>query len=289
LAPDIELGQITVPGGRPAGSGLPAESRQQYARLHDTVLHTLENVAVRYAYDLGHLRSFASDLSAQGAEITTELLAAEAVTPADVGARLGPPGEVLLRPVAGSAGLGRTKGARLVAPAVKAITAALVRAEVAHFDESGFCTAGKLLWVHSASSGRWVLVTVHPKRGKDGMEAAGVLPAFAEIAVHDAWKPYDSFAGIAGHALCGAHLLRELAAVTEAGTALDQAWARQAIDALLASRTPRTPPAPQATTPLTQEALDRQAKWYADPATASDGSKHSRKPSTATLGSPTPP
>ena len=53
-------------------------------------------VAARYAYDLGHLRSFASDLSAQGAEITTELLAAEAVTPpADVGARLGAPGEVL--------------------------------------------------------------------------------------------------------------------------------------------------------------------------------------------------
>ena len=49
-----------------------------------------------FAYDLGHLRSFASDLSAQGAEITTELLAAEAVTPpADVGARLGATGEVL--------------------------------------------------------------------------------------------------------------------------------------------------------------------------------------------------
>jgi GntR family transcriptional regulator len=46
--------------------------------------------AARYAYDLGHLRSFASDLIAQGAKITTELLAAEAVTPpADVAARLG--------------------------------------------------------------------------------------------------------------------------------------------------------------------------------------------------------
>src|SRR5215469_9128352 len=49
-----------------------------------------------YAYDLGHLRSFASDLRAQGAEVTTELLAAEAVTPpADIGARLGAPGGVL--------------------------------------------------------------------------------------------------------------------------------------------------------------------------------------------------
>jgi GntR family transcriptional regulator len=52
--------------------------------------------AAHYAYDLGHLRSFASDLSAQGAEITTQLLGAQAVTPpADIGARLGAPGEVL--------------------------------------------------------------------------------------------------------------------------------------------------------------------------------------------------
>jgi DNA-binding GntR family transcriptional regulator len=53
-------------------------------------------VAARYAYDLGELRSFAADLRAQGAEISTELLAADTVMPpADVAARLGAPGEVL--------------------------------------------------------------------------------------------------------------------------------------------------------------------------------------------------
>jgi GntR family transcriptional regulator len=52
--------------------------------------------AAHYAYDLGHLGSFASELIAQGAKITTELLAAETVTPpADVAARLGAPGEAL--------------------------------------------------------------------------------------------------------------------------------------------------------------------------------------------------
>src|ERR1700740_2196479 len=52
-------------------------------------------VTARYAYDPGHLRSFASDLIAQGANITTTLLAVEEVTPpADVAARLGTPGEV---------------------------------------------------------------------------------------------------------------------------------------------------------------------------------------------------
>jgi hypothetical protein len=79
-----------------------------------------------------------------------------------------------------------------------------------------------------------VLVTVHAKRGKDGMRAAGILPFFTGIAVHDAWKPYDSFEDVAGHALCGAHVLRELTAVTEAGAGLDKAWAPQATGALLA-------------------------------------------------------
>ena len=89
-------------------------------------------------------------------------------------------------------------------------------------------------WVHSASAGKFALFTVHAKRGKDGMKAAGVLPSFAGIAVHDAWAPYDTFGNVAGHALCGAHVLRELVAVTETGTDLDGTWARQAIDALLA-------------------------------------------------------
>jgi transposase len=73
-----------------------------------------------------------------------------------------------------------------------------------------------------------------PSAGKDGMKAAGVLPFFTGIAVHDAWAPYDTFESVAGHALCGAHVLRELVAVTETGTDLDRAWAQQAIDALLA-------------------------------------------------------
>jgi transposase len=126
------------------------------------------------------------------------------------------------------------KAAGAVAPALDAVREVLAAAPVAHFDETGFRVAGGLAWVHSASSGKYVLVTVHPKRGKDGMDAAGVLPAFAGIACHDAWAPYDCYDGAAGHALCNAHVLRELTAVTETGTELDVTWARQAIDALLA-------------------------------------------------------
>ena len=137
-------------------------------------------------------------------------------------------------PSPGALAAAARKTAGLISPALKAITGHLARAEVVHFDETGSRTAGRLAWVHSASAGKFVLVTVHAKRGKDGMKAAGVLPSFRGTAVHDAWKPYDTFENVEGHALCGAHLLRELVAVTETGTGLDRARAQQATGALLA-------------------------------------------------------
>jgi transposase len=74
--------------------------------------------------------------------------------------------------------------------------------------------AGRLHWVHSASTSRLSRFTVHAKRGKVAMDAAGVLPGFSGMAVHDGWSPYWRYEDIT-HALCGAHLLRELEAITE--------------------------------------------------------------------------
>jgi transposase len=102
----------------------------------------------------------------------------------------------------------------------------------AHFDETGFRVAGKLAWVHSASAGNHALITVHERRGTQGMDAAGVLPAFAGIAVHDAWAPYDTYSPLASHALCNAHALRELQAVIDASAPGQWCWAGQAADAL---------------------------------------------------------
>jgi transposase len=137
-------------------------------------------------------------------------------------------------PSPGALAAAARKTAGFLVPALAAVTRHLIACDVVHFDETGFRVAGKLAWVHSASAGKFALFTVHAKRGKDGMKAAGVLPSFAGIAVHDAWAPYDTFGNVAGHALCGAHVLRELVAVTETGTDLGKTWAQQAIDALLA-------------------------------------------------------
>jgi hypothetical protein len=45
------------------------------------------------------------------------------------------------------------------------------------------------------------LYTGHAKRGCDGIDAAGVLPDFDGVAVHDGWAPYRTYTK-ATHALC---------------------------------------------------------------------------------------
>jgi transposase len=114
---------------------------------------------------------------------------------------------------------------------LEAIRRALIAAPAAHFDETGFRVAGTLAWVHSASAGRYALITVHPKRGREAMDTAGVLPAFRGIAVHDCWSPYDTYPDLAGHALCNAHALRELQAVIDTAPDGQWCWAAQAAGA----------------------------------------------------------
>ncbi len=90
----------------------------------------------------------------------------------------------------------------------------LVAAPVAHFDETGARVEGRLRWLFSASTDRLTLYSLHDKRGFDGLDHAGVLPAFAGIAVHDGFKPYRRYTN-AQHALCNVHHLRELLGVIE--------------------------------------------------------------------------
>jgi transposase len=107
----------------------------------------------------------------------------------------------------------------------------LAAAEVVNFDETGLRVEGKLRWVHSASTGKYSLIFVHDRRGTKGMDAAGVLPEFTGIAVHDVWAPYDTYTSCT-HALCGAHVLRELQAVTDLAPEGQWCWGAQAADAL---------------------------------------------------------
>lgn len=57
-----------------------------------------------------------------------------------------------------------------------------------------------------------MLITCHAKRGRAGIDDAGVVGRFSGVAVHDAWAPYDTYAD-AERQMCCAHVLRELANV----------------------------------------------------------------------------
>jgi len=102
------------------------------------------------------------------------------------------------------------------------VTQQITVAEVAHFDETGLRVAGALAWIHAAVTDTHAIFTVHLNRGHDGMHAAGILPAFGGIAVHDGFTPYRAYGS--AHQLCNAHHLRELAAIRDADPGPDQDW-----------------------------------------------------------------
>lgn len=109
--------------------------------------------------------------------------------------------------------------------------AEIAASPVAGFDETGFRVEGRLHWVHCARTGKYTLLTVHPRRGTQAMEAMGVLASFAGVAVHDAWAPYDTYT-TPEHQLCCAHALRELQAVTDMAAEGEWCWAAQAAEAI---------------------------------------------------------
>lgn len=116
---------------------------------------------------------------------------------------------------------------------VESVRQKMAAGAIGHFDETGARVDGQTCWVHNASNDEYTYLTISRKRGYEGMEAAGVLSAFEGIAVHDCWAPYWKYTNIM-HAICCAHLLRELIGVEENHP--EQTWARSFIELLLAMK-----------------------------------------------------
>ena len=92
-----------------------------------------------------------------------------------------------------------------------------------HCDETGLRVEGSLHWLHCACDNKWSYYFLHEKRGSDAINAMGVLPGYTGIMLHDCWSPYFKLEA-AAHALCGAHIARELVYAHEN---LGQDWAEQ--------------------------------------------------------------
>jgi transposase len=104
----------------------------------------------------------------------------------------------------------------------------LLASPVLHSDESGLRVSGKNHWLHVASTDAGTLYTVHAKRGKEGIDAADILPEYEGTSVHDGWYSYWRY-DKCRHALCNVHHERELCAVTEN---TGQPWAKEMVDLL---------------------------------------------------------
>jgi transposase len=113
-------------------------------------------------------------------------------------------------------------------PVEQAVGAALQQAEVVHVDETGQRVAGRTEWVHVISTTLLTFYAHHAKRGREAIDAIGLLVGFQGRRVHDAWAPYLQLPGL--YALCNAHLVRELIGLHEDTR---QAWAQQMIRLLL--------------------------------------------------------
>jgi len=99
-----------------------------------------------------------------------------------------------------------------------AIKKHLLESRVVHFDETGLRVAGRLHWLHVASTGQATHLFVHPKRGREALTSAdSVLKTFPNWAVHDSYSSYLT-SWPCQHSLCGAHILRELREAYETGS-----------------------------------------------------------------------
>lgn len=115
-------------------------------------------------------------------------------------------------------------------------TAARIRDEllgspVTHFDETGLRTEGKLHWLHTICNPTMTYLALKVKRGQEGMKEIGFLEQYTGIAVHDCWKSYWEFPQIT-HAVCNAHLHRELLGIIENYPQKAGNWANGMIDLL---------------------------------------------------------
>jgi transposase len=93
------------------------------------------------------------------------------------------------------------------------IKEALISSEVIHQDETGMYVTGQRQWMHVTCTPRLTHYAVHASRGREALDAIGILPRFHGTSVHDGWRSYFLYA--CTHALCLVHLLRDLTFLAE--------------------------------------------------------------------------
>lgn len=104
------------------------------------------------------------------------------------------------------------------------IKSKVAASNVVHADETGIRVKGKLHWLHTATSSLYTYLFVHENRGKKALTSEkSVLANINTWLVHDCWSSYFGFETMK-HAICCAHILRELEGLVETGKS---PWAKE--------------------------------------------------------------
>ena len=123
-----------------------------------------------------------------------------------------------------------SEGTELLAPFLSEVLEQLKRSDVVCMDETSDRLSKKKVWFHVASNELLTLISANLSRGKSAIEKLGLLPDFSGTAVHDRFGIYFDYQN-ATHAVCGAHLIRNLASVAEVQR--QSAWATGMCELLL--------------------------------------------------------
>ena len=89
----------------------------------------------------------------------------------------------------------------------------LVGAQVLNVDETGLRVVGIRQWLHVVSTELLTIYAHHRKRGSKATDAMQILPKFKGVMVHDFWSPYFNYLSL--HAICNAHIIRELKGISD--------------------------------------------------------------------------
>lgn len=121
------------------------------------------------------------------------------------------------------------RGAGELVEAELMIKQGLRRSAVLGVDETNLRVRQKQEWVHVSSTERLTLLVHDRRRGTAAISEIDILPDYRGTAIHDGFSSYEQYRGCA-HALCNAHILRELNYVIETSKPV---WASQMKELLL--------------------------------------------------------
>lgn len=167
---------------------------------------------------------------------------------------------------------------RRLEPVEQIIRTQVAAATVAGFDETGVRAVGRLHWLHTVSTQYRTWYYAHKRRGREAMDAAGILPVFRGRAIHDFWDAYLKYD--CDHGFCNAHLLRELIFLWEEQ---DQSWAKSMMDHLRAIKAAVDAARAAGFIALPQEDVNRFHQGYLQIVAAG----YAQNPATQPSGGPT--